>query len=226
MRTRRPPHAPAVSATPSSSAVSSPPRAVNGNPARRTGEAFSSRLKRSSSTVTRGPATIGAELELFLVDSAGRPLPRNQAVRAASADAPNDLTHSALRFARHWQARNDARCEGADCGSPHAKVGGVSYRWFNQSCFASEQARGKAAANIAVPVLLLQGENDTVVKPSAQQEFCRNVNDANGPGYCVGRTVKQALHSILIEADAYRGLALQRVLGFFDCVRKGAPRCD
>ena len=145
---------------------------------------------------------------------------------AASADAPNDLTHSALRFARHWQARNDARCEGADCGSPHAKVGGVSYRWFNQSCFASEQARGKAAANIAVPVLLLQGENDTVVKPSAQQEFCRNVNDANGPGYCVGRTVKQALHSILIEADAYRGLALQRVLGFFDCVRKGAPRCD
>ena len=33
-----------------------------------------------------GPATIGAELELFLVDHAGRPLPRNQAVRAASAD--------------------------------------------------------------------------------------------------------------------------------------------
>src|SRR6266480_7798658 len=33
-----------------------------------------------------GPATVGAELELFLVDAAGRPLPRNQAVRAASAD--------------------------------------------------------------------------------------------------------------------------------------------
>ena len=33
-----------------------------------------------------GPATIGAELELFLVDHAGRPLPRNQAVRVASAD--------------------------------------------------------------------------------------------------------------------------------------------
>lgn len=148
------------------------------------------------------------------------------AVRAAPADAPNDLTHSALRFARHWQARNDARCEGADCGSPHAKVGGVSYRWFNQSCFASEKARGKAAANIAVPVLLLQGENDTVVKPSAQLEFCRNVNDANGPGYCIGRTVRKALHSIFIEADVYRAPALQRVLGFFDCVRKGAPRCD
>jgi len=33
-----------------------------------------------------GPATIGAELELFLVDRAARPLPRNQAVRAAAAD--------------------------------------------------------------------------------------------------------------------------------------------
>ncbi len=33
-----------------------------------------------------GPATIGAELELFLVDAAGRPLPRNEAVRAAVAD--------------------------------------------------------------------------------------------------------------------------------------------
>ena len=33
-----------------------------------------------------GPATIGAELELFLVDGAARPLPLNQAIRAAVAD--------------------------------------------------------------------------------------------------------------------------------------------
>jgi hypothetical protein len=33
-----------------------------------------------------GPATLGAELELFLVDGAARPLPLNQAVRAASGD--------------------------------------------------------------------------------------------------------------------------------------------
>ena len=33
-----------------------------------------------------GPATVGAELELFLVDRAGRPLPHNQAIRAAVAD--------------------------------------------------------------------------------------------------------------------------------------------
>jgi hypothetical protein len=33
-----------------------------------------------------GPATVGAELELFLVDGRGRALPRNQAVRAVAAD--------------------------------------------------------------------------------------------------------------------------------------------
>ncbi len=33
-----------------------------------------------------GPATLGAELELFLVDEMAGPLPRNQAVRAAAAD--------------------------------------------------------------------------------------------------------------------------------------------
>ena len=33
-----------------------------------------------------GPATVGAELELFLVDDRGRPLPRNTEVRAETAD--------------------------------------------------------------------------------------------------------------------------------------------
>ena len=33
-----------------------------------------------------GPATLGTELELFLVDGAARPLPHNQAIRAAAAD--------------------------------------------------------------------------------------------------------------------------------------------
>lgn len=148
------------------------------------------------------------------------------AVRAAPPDAPNDLTHSAARFARHWRTRDEARCEGADCGSPHAKVGGVSLRWFDQSCNASQRARGAAAANIALPVLLLQGEADTVVKPSAQKQFCETLNAARGRGYCVGRTIAEARHSVLIEADAWRVPALRRVFAFFDCGRSKAARCD
>jgi lysophospholipase len=147
------------------------------------------------------------------------------ALRKLPAGTPNDLTHSAERFTRHWVARDQARCKGADCGSEHAKVGGVSFRWLNQACMATQQARGKAAASITRPVLLLQGENDNAVKPGAQKEFCQNLNDAKGSGYCVGRMVAQAQHSILIEADAYRLPALNRVMGFFDCVRSGEPRC-
>src|SRR5690349_8026648 len=33
-----------------------------------------------------GPASVGAELELFLLDAVARPLPQNQPVRAAVAD--------------------------------------------------------------------------------------------------------------------------------------------
>ncbi len=56
---------------------------------------FRERLERNLSELGRllerpgfgaGPVTIGAELELFLVDGAARPLPLNQAVRAEAAD--------------------------------------------------------------------------------------------------------------------------------------------
>jgi gamma-glutamyl:cysteine ligase YbdK (ATP-grasp superfamily) len=56
---------------------------------------FRDRLEESLITLGRllerpgfgvGPTTIGAELELVLVDQLGRPLPRNQAIRAAVAD--------------------------------------------------------------------------------------------------------------------------------------------
>jgi hypothetical protein len=56
---------------------------------------FQARLEQSLSVLAAllerpgfgtGPATVGAELELFLVGPAGRPLPRNRAIRAAAAD--------------------------------------------------------------------------------------------------------------------------------------------
>src|SRR6266498_2017753 len=56
---------------------------------------FQQRLTQCLSTLGRllerpgfgvGPVTLGAELELFLVDDTARPLPLNQAVRAATGD--------------------------------------------------------------------------------------------------------------------------------------------
>jgi hypothetical protein len=58
-------------------------------------ERFSGRLDECLAALERmlarpgfgtGPATVGAELELFLVDGQGRTLPRNQAVRDEAAD--------------------------------------------------------------------------------------------------------------------------------------------
>jgi gamma-glutamyl:cysteine ligase YbdK (ATP-grasp superfamily) len=56
---------------------------------------FQQRLQQCLATLARllkqpsfgvGPVTLGAELELFLVDDTARPLPQNQAVRAAAGD--------------------------------------------------------------------------------------------------------------------------------------------
>ena len=140
--------------------------------------------------------------------------------------SPNGASHSLARFARNWEARNAARCSGPDCGSPDARVGGASVRWLNQSCSASEQARGVAAERIRIPVLLLQGGQDIKVKPGAQAQFCANLNKSAGPGYCVGRTLAGAEHSLLIESDEYRVPALASALRFYDCVAGGRARCD
>ena len=61
-----------------------------------------------------GPATVGAELELFLVDGAARPLPLNQAIRAAVADpaSPWSWTGSTWNSTPHrscWPAGRSPR---------------------------------------------------------------------------------------------------------------------
>ncbi len=64
-----------------------------------------------------GPATVGAELELFLVDRAARPLPLNQAIRAAAAPESSSM------MVRHSRCRNRA------CSSPRSATS-----WRASSC--------------------------------------------------------------------------------------------
>ena len=148
----------------------------------------------------------------------GRPYATERAAFDAQPDASHDeLTHSLERLRRHWDARG-ARCEGGApeaCGHIDAAVTMPTLRWVAESCAASRESRGPSAGRIAVPVLLLQGGEDTVVENAAQQVFCANVNAGRTPeGRCIGRRIDGARHAVLIEADPLRKPALVAAFDF------------
>lgn len=134
------------------------------------------------------------------------------AFEALSDPSVNTLTHSVPRLRQRWAdraalCRDTAPAE--HCGHADARVEDATWRWVAQACSASREARGPGAAAVAVPVLLLQGGQDSIVEPEPQQQFC-----ARAPG-CRGRLLPQARHGLLFERDALRNPALAEVLAFF-----------
>jgi len=133
--------------------------------------------------------------------------------QASPSDKAFELSHSAGRLHQRWLAR-EARCEGAHCGHADARVAGPTLHWVLQACHASAMYR-EAAAQVARPVLLLNGGQDTVVLTAAQQAFCAQVNVAHA-GRCTGVTWPQARHGLLVERDEWRNAAMVRMLAFFE----------
>lgn len=141
--------------------------------------------------------------------------------RAMSDPARHPQTHSVVRHRMRWVNR-DGRCEGPDCGHGDARVSGPTYQWVDQACAGADEARGPGASRITVPVLLIQGSEDTVVEPAAQNAFCEQVNaPGSAGGRCIGLRMPTSRHGLLLEVDAMRTPALSRVLSFWSDVAMG-----
>src|SRR5215468_1589206 len=93
-----------------------------------------------------GPATIGAELELFLIDGTGRPLPRNQAIRAALADPR--VTLELNRFNLELNASPALLA-----GQPFAALGGELNLLADRVAHAARDHGGRVALIGILPTL-------------------------------------------------------------------------
>jgi gamma-glutamyl:cysteine ligase YbdK (ATP-grasp superfamily) len=93
-----------------------------------------------------GPATVGAELELFLVDGAGRALPCNQAVRSAVADSRVSVELN--RFNLELNASPVPLA-----GRPFAALGGELHVLLDHIAAAARQYAGRPALIGILPTL-------------------------------------------------------------------------
>src|SRR6516225_2578242 len=95
-----------------------------------------------------GPATVGAELELFLIDSAARTLPHNQAIRAAVADPR--VTVELNRFNLELNATPALLV-----GRPFATLGGELNLLVDRVTHAARDYGGRVAVIGILPTLSL-----------------------------------------------------------------------
>ena len=87
------------------------------------------------------------------------------------------------------------------------QFGGVTNHWLRESLVAGQRAV-REAGKITVPLLLLQAEQDSMVRLGAQDRFCRRAPE------CTRALIRGAKHEILIEEDNTRAEAIARIKGF------------
>lgn len=120
-----------------------------------------------------------------------------------SVFAGNIYSHSAVRYQRFRTLFRE---------QPELQLGGPSWQWLGQACDIAEQMPD-IAAQIKVPVKIVQAGADSAVRPEAQDLFCKNLGS-----YCADGAVlriENARHEILFEADQYRTPALTDILRFY-----------
>ncbi len=87
------------------------------------------------------------------------------------------------------------------------QFGGVTNHWLRESLTAGHRVV-QGAGKISVPLLLLQAEQDSIVRLGAQDRFCRRAP------MCTKVLIRGAKHEILIEQEQLRSEALVRIKSF------------
>jgi lysophospholipase len=87
------------------------------------------------------------------------------------------------------------------------QFGGVTNHWLRESLIAGHRAV-REAGKISVPLLVLQAGQESIVRSSAQNRFCRKARR------CTMMRMTGAKHEILIERDPIRNEAITRIKAF------------
>lgn len=113
----------------------------------------------------------------------------------------NPLTSSQDRFIYNLRLLEE---------NPQLALGSPSFKWLHESYRWTRKIRNLSLedSNEAIPILLLQAEDERVVVNAAQQQFQRN-----NPS-CYIRVIAGARHELLMEADIIRDKVLDIIKEF------------
>lgn len=111
----------------------------------------------------------------------------------------NEVTHSVGRY-HVWQTHIRE--------TPEVQLGGPTFQWVRESMRACDKAR-LLGENNQIPILLLQAENDTVVRNDAQDIFLHHCKNSHK------KIIHHAKHEILMEIDLLRSEAMNEIYKFF-----------
>jgi len=112
--------------------------------------------------------------------------------------AGNDLTHSAARFKLNKKILEQF---------PENQLGSPTFQWLTESFKGMAEAR-ENAGKLKTPVLIIQGDADTVVGRKAEKNFCSQLPNCTLVHCAEGR------HELLMEKDAIRNTVLERIKQF------------
>ncbi|MDP2106197.1 MAG: alpha/beta fold hydrolase, partial [Desulfobulbaceae bacterium] len=110
----------------------------------------------------------------------------------------NKVTHSEARFSLNQRLVAE---------TPDNALGNPTFGWINQA-FVGMDHLAASHRQLVMPVLLLQAEEDKVVRNAPQNALCRDLPE------CTLVTLPGSGHEILMERDPVRNSALKRIRGF------------